>query len=286
MTVENGLGRVIFGQQIGRLDIGGFVLTETFHEPRLVLPRHDHERAIINLTLRGSFRQTVGNRPQECETGSLLVIPPGEAHDNRYGREGAHCLLIELSPPRLDGVREFTNLFDTPANVKGGGLPLITRRIYDEFRRRAHGFELVIEGLILETLGQTSRRNGRRDFATPPRWLTQAQELIHQHLGEKLSLRAIAGAVQIHPSHLARTFRRHHGCSIGEYVRRLRVEYAAREILDSASSLTDIALAAGFSDQSHLTHEFKRQLHTTPAAYKKLHSRNGRTKKAPILQES
>lgn len=277
--MKNSLGRITFGQQIGQLNVSGFVLTETFHEPRLILPRHDHECANINFTLDGSFRETVGNRPQECETGSLLVKPPGEAHGNKYGRQGAHCLIIELTPPRLDDIRAFTNLFDTPAHVKGGTLSLIMRRIYDELRGQARGFELVIEGLILEMLGQTFRQNNPRDCPTPPRWLTHAQELIHQHFAEKLSLRVLADAVQIHPSHLARTFRKYHRCSVGAYVRRLRIEYAAQEILKSASSLTDISLAAGFSDQSHFTHEFKRQLRTTPAEYKKLHSCNALTKK-------
>ena len=283
--MKNSLGRISFGQQIGQLSISGFVLTETFHEPRLILPRHDHECANINFTLDGSFRETVGNRPQECESGSLLVKPPGEPHGNQYGRKGAHCLVVEISPPRLDDIRAFTNLFDTPAHVKDGTLSLIMRRIYDELRGQARGFELVIEGLILEMLGQTFRQNNLRDCSTPPRWLIQAQELIHQHFAEKLSLRVIADAVQIHPSHLARTFRKYHRCSMGEYVRRLRIEYAAQEILKSASSLTDISLAAGFSDQSHFTHEFKRQLRTTPAGYKKLHSLHRSYKKALILQE-
>jgi AraC family transcriptional regulator len=277
--VKNSLGRITFGQQVGQLSISGFVLTETFHEPRLILPRHDHECANINFTLDGSFRETVGTRPQECETGSVLVKPPGEAHGNEYGRKGAHCLIVEMSPRRLDDIRAFTNLFDTPAHVKGGTLSLIMRRIYGELRGQARGFELVIEGLILEMLGQTFRQNNLRDCSTPPRWLIQAQELIHQHFADKLSLRVIADAVQIHPSHLARTFRKYHRCSIGEYVRRLRIEYAAQEVLKSGSSLTDISLAAGFSDQSHFTHEFKRQLLTTPTEYKKLHSRTALTKK-------
>nr|MDQ3818165.1 hypothetical protein [Acidobacteriota bacterium] len=71
--MKNSLGRITFGQQIGQLNVGGFVLTETFHEPRLILLRHDHECANINLTLDGSFRETVGSRPQECEAGSFLV---------------------------------------------------------------------------------------------------------------------------------------------------------------------------------------------------------------------
>jgi len=277
--LKNGLGRITFGQQLVELNVGGFVVTETFHEPGLTLPRHDHEYANVNFTLGGSFRETVGDRPQECESGSLLVKPPGEPHGNHYGQKGAHCLVVEVSPPRLDDIRAFTDLFSAPAHVKGGVLSLTMRRIYEELRGHACGFELVIEGLILEMLGQTFRQNNLSDGFTPPKWLTQAEEMIQHHFAEKLSLHIIADAVQIHPSHLARTFRKYHRCSIGDYVRRLRIEYAAQEILKSTGSLSDISLAAGFSDQSHFTHEFKRQLRITPAEYKKLHKSTAYIKK-------
>ena len=276
--MKDSSGRITFGEQIAQLDISGFVLTETFHEPSLVLPRHDHERANINFTLNGSFRETIGNHPQECEIGSVLVKPPGEAHGNKYNHKGAHCLVIELSPSRLDDVRAFTGLFDSPAHVKDATLSLIMRRIYGELRGQAPGFELVIEGLILEMLAQTFRQDRSSDYFVTPRWLAQAQELIHQHFNEKLSLAVIANAVQIHPSHLARSFRKRHHCSIGEYVRRLRLEYAAVKLFESDLSLSDIALASGFSDQSHFTRDFKRLWGLTPAAYKKLRSRNSLSK--------
>jgi len=276
--IEQSVKQITFGQKIANLNLNGFVLTETFHAPHLVLPRHDHECANINLTLKGSFRETIGNHPQECEVGSILVKPPGESHGNKYGYKGAHCLIIELSPPRLEDIRSFTNLFDIPAHIPGGTLSIFAKRIYQELRGQTNGFELVIEGLILEMFGQTARQNSVRNFS-PPRWLKEAQELIHLHFAEKLSLHNLANDIQIHPSHLARMFRKYYHCSIGEYVRRLRIEYAAREILKSDLSLAEIALSAGFSDQSHFTREFKRQMRITPAEYKKIHTCNAHTKK-------
>ena len=47
---------------------------------------------------------------------------------------------------------------------------------------------------------------------------------------------------------------------MGEYVRTLRVEHAARRIAASDDALVEIALEAGFADQSHLSRVFK--LHT------------------------
>jgi AraC family transcriptional regulator len=62
--------------------------------------------------------------------------------------------------------------------------------------------------------------------------------------------------------------------TVGEYLRRLRVEYTGRELSGSNRPLVDIGLDAGFSDQSHFTRTFKRVTGLTPAAYRSLHGRN------------
>ena len=78
----------------------------------------------------------------------------------------------------------------------------------------------------------------------------------------------LAGAVGVHPTHLARVFRAHYGVSVGEYGRRLKVERAAKEVARSDTPLNVIALRAGFADQSHFTRVFKRYVGTTPARFR------------------
>jgi len=78
----------------------------------------------------------------------------------------------------------------------------------------------------------------------------------------------VAISAGVHPSYLARTFRKFYGCTVGDYVRRLRVDYAVRELKESDKSLAEIATAAGFYDQSHFTHEFKSHLRMTPAEFR------------------
>jgi AraC family transcriptional regulator len=88
---------------------------------------------------------------------------------------------------------------------------------------------------------------------------------------ENLSLDEVARTAGVHPAHLARSFRCHFRCSAGEYVRRLRVEHACRELCRRDTPLAAVALEAGFGDQSHLTVVFKRHTGLTPAAYRKLY---------------
>jgi AraC family transcriptional regulator len=74
----------------------------------------------------------------------------------------------------------------------------------------------------------------------------------------------------VHAAHLARVFRKFKGCTIGDYVRGLRVQHACRRISGSDDSLADIALAAGFSDQSHLSRTFKQHTGMLPSQFRNL----------------
>ena len=84
---------------------------------------------------------------------------------------------------------------------------------------------------------------------------------------------ALAAAVGVHPSHLMRAFRQHHGCTVGEYVRRLRLEYACHLLSTTATSLTQTALDAGFAGQSHFNRAFKAFTGMTPSEFRGLSGR-------------
>ncbi len=102
----------------------------------------------------------------------------------------------------------------------------------------------------------------------PPRWIKQARDIIHEQFSTPLSLDGIAREVGVHPVHLARAFRNFYRCSVGEYLRSVRIEDACRKMTDTSTPLIEIALTAGFYDQSHFNRIFKRFKGMTPAKYR------------------
>jgi AraC family transcriptional regulator len=64
-------------------------------------------------------------------------------------------------------------------------------------------------------------------------------------------------------------FRQQYGCTVGDYVRKLRLDFASRQLATSSASLAAIALAAGFADQSHFTKAFRRASGMTPAEWRR-----------------
>jgi AraC family transcriptional regulator len=258
---------IVLSGQDKRVEASGFVLTQTYRPPGLVLPPHFHEHANIALTIDGFFTETVGRKPYEVNPCSVIFRPAGEKHSNRYGKTAAHCLIIEVRPQRLSELRQVTEILDRASYVEGGMVSSLALRILREFRTLDAVGPLSIEALTLEMLVQATRLEVMRD-RNPPRWLQQAREVIREQFLESLSLSSVAELVGVHAAHLAKMFRRHYGCTLGDYARRLRLDYASQLLARSERTLTMIALAAGFYDQSHFAHLFKLRFGVTPGVFR------------------
>jgi AraC family transcriptional regulator len=261
-------GAITFGKMLRTAEISGFILTETAHAPDFVLPRHDHECGNFNFVLGGGLCETFGRHTADCKPSSLVVKPPGEFHSNRYGPAGAHCLIVEVTSSKLAELRPCAGFLDRPAFHQDPYLAGRLLRIRSELHTLDHSAKLIVEGLILELLGQMGRES-RRGSATPPAWLKRVCDLIHDQPHEVGSLSTLAAAAGVHPNYLARIFRRFYRCSVGEYSRRLRLEQAARMLAATEKPLADVAAEAGFYDQSHFTHAFKKHFQLTPSAFRR-----------------
>jgi AraC family transcriptional regulator len=100
--------------------------------------------------------------------------------------------------------------------------------------------------------------------------LEEARDRIHAELGSRPSLSGLAQSVGVHPVTLARAFRRAFGCTVGEYVRNLRIERAALQLAETELPLAEIALAAGFSDQSHFSNLFRQHTGLSPSKFRRV----------------
>ena len=147
---------------------------------------------------------------------------------------------------------------------------MLALRISKEMRVMDNASLLAIEGLILELLVELSRHSGLRPERKLPRWLARAKEMLHERSSESIALGDVAKQVDIHPVHLAREFRKFYGCTLGEYLRGVRIQYACRKLSLSDMPLVEIALGAGFANQAHFSRVFKRYTGMTPTEFRAL----------------
>ncbi len=100
----------------------------------------------------------------------------------------------------------------------------------------------------------------------PKRKLTRVLAYIHERLSHDLSLTEIAEAAGISPSHFKVLFKQSLGVPVHRYVMRKRVERAAELLTRTDAELCDVALQAGFCNQSHMTWSMRRTIGVTPKA--------------------
>jgi len=243
-------------------------LTETLCPPGFSAPRHSHELFLFCLMIEGGFSEKLGAHKRECTPFTLVTHTPDETHANQCYHQGARYFVVEIGEQMLSRSREYSLVLDQPAHFDHGSSVWLAKRAYDEFHRMDAASPLVIEGLTLEMMAEVSRRSFKTSERATPRWLKQTTELLGAHFTDAVTLEGIARVVGTHPVHLARVFRQHQGCTVGEYVRRLRVEFSCRALSGTDAPLSQIALDAGFYDQSHFSRTFKRVVGLTPTSYR------------------
>jgi AraC family transcriptional regulator len=177
-------------------------------------------------------------------------------------------LVAEVSDRWLEHVRDYAAVPREPICVGNAELSWLAMRLYREYSLGGFASPLAIEGMMLEIAAGLLRKEDRNSHLRGAIWLSRACDILHARFHEPLGLSSLASRVGVHPVHLAREFRRHYGCTVGQYVRRLRVDSASRMLVESESSLVAIALEVGFANQAHFCRIFKLLTGISPARYR------------------
>jgi AraC family transcriptional regulator len=85
-----------------------------------------------------------------------------------------------------------------------------------------------------------------------------------------MSLSALSDAVGVSPFHLCRVFRRITGTTIHRYLDRLRLRAALEMLGETQQRLASIALAVGYSSESHFSDAFNREFKMRPSRFREL----------------
>lgn len=250
------------------VEVGGLLVTEAWFPPGLVIPPHVHRRACFAVMLDGAFDLSFARASYDCAPARITTEPAGERHANRVRSAGAHVVVLQPDPLRTELLRPLREVLEEVHHFGHAGIARSARQVTRELGRPDGVSELAIESLALGMLVAAGRNGSTDSSRRPPPWLLRAQEYVHARFLERFTTADVAREAGVHPVHLARVFRATFRASLGDYVRALRLDWAARLLTSSAAPLAEIALRAGFADQSHFTRAFKRYSGMTPGRYR------------------
>jgi AraC-like DNA-binding protein len=246
----------------------GLAIADTRFAADLNIPPHAHSNAFFCFVLNGHGTRSWPARAGGEEKMHLTLFPAEMPHANCwYGPEG-HVLHVEFARAWLERLDAQAKLLDRPRDFARGSPVWVAGRLSEELQHPDDVTPLAVEGLVLELLAACARSPACITARPAPKWLEDTRTELHDRLAERISLSELARSAGVSADHLTRTFRRYHGCTIGEYLRDLRTDFARRALEHTSQSLAAIAAAAGFADQSHLTRAFRRKMGLSPAQFR------------------
>jgi AraC family transcriptional regulator len=247
----------------------GFRFTEKAYPNSLQIPKHSHELSHFCFVLSGAYWEEIERKADERKPTDLVYYPPDVSHAEKHHSNGVH-FLVEIDTQNLERVEDYGAKLNEPLALAGDEALWIATRMYREFCQRDNYSALALESLTTELLIFASRQNLKTNERRRPLWLEKAIEILRENYAEQFNLGDLARFVGVHPTHLARVFRQFERCTMGEFIRRIRIENARQKIIASNESLVEIALDTGFADQTHFTRSFKTVVGMTPKEFRNI----------------
>lgn len=249
---------------MNRVGPAGGIRALSAHFEEFAFTRHEHDHFVIGMIGAGLQTFELGPRSYVTPPGYLMLINPGEPHTGRAAREEGFTYLA-LYPGMEDLLR-----FQESADLRPcGTLSFRNTHVLDELVHgrlwnsvmAASGDPLAQETVFVHTMRELLRRHATCESrSTAPSLarleLRRTRDYLQAHSESRITLADLAQVAGLSPYHLSRLFAEAFGLPPHKYLEGVRVRQA-QGVLASGLPLAEVALAAGFSSQSHLNRSFK-----------------------------
>lgn len=252
-----------YGRLFAHEDVGRYRISLAEYEcPDVRQPRdsaHAYAWNSIELVLAGTGVEEYRSAQRHWAPGTVFSYAAYSEHFTVSQREAVRVCQVRV-PPMLSP----PDLSDPATSATA---TMLMHKIGQELQTDPVTDPFVLETLCEELFAPTPVEQD--DSRRRPDWWSRLIEIVQANETSTVGLARIASEVSVHRSHLARSFREYTGLTLGEYVRRIRLGRAMQELLGDEKSLLEIALDAGFADQSHFTRTFRRFTGTTPLRFRR-----------------
>jgi len=243
---------------------GVIVLTAQYGVEECSYGMHYHENPHVCFLFHGGDVENRSNRQYERKPGDVYFYHAGEKH-GAIARQGvSKSTVIEFGSPFLEEFDVSESQIER-AIERNLDAKFLILKMQQEMLIGDSSSPIALEALILNLV--SSSLPSSNDSA--PKWVKVLVDLLNDRWSEQVSLSELSSATKTHPATISKHFRRYFSCTLGEYLRKLKIDKSIPLIKSSSMSLTDIAYHCGFTDQSHFTRNFKQLTGFLPKEFRK-----------------
>lgn len=276
IDMQEGTERLHYGTYFGtseiQLEVPGFSISLLRPTLRAEdVPLHTHQGASFVLVLSGAYTSEADGAVPGVRNPMLIYNPAGITHRDSFLRAEGRFLAISISDESLRLTVDAVALPTASRAFLSGPNLSIASRIASHCLLPVPEVISTIEGDCWELISAISGASlwpidHRLAF---PSWIGKARELLQDRCSESLPIAELAKELALHPVYFSRAFRNAFRCTPTQYRMRCRLHRAITLSRNPKTPLADIALSAGFFDQSHFTRAFHKEFGIAPSAYRK-----------------
>lgn len=239
---------------------------------------HSHEEFAIGQTLEGFQDFRCRGDKHRGYPGSFLIINPGAVHDGHSGLEsGFSYRMLYVSPHFMSSLaREIWGHSKASCHFsdvlhRSEASLLLLNRLFDLLEEPSAS-PLKVQSAITWSLACLLQRHGEcriqaRPTAARCKIIQDAQEFLRENVTCNITLEELAERFDDTPYRFLRRFGRQTGLSPHRFLTQCRVE-RAKQLIHRGTPLSEVALASGFCDQSHLNRRFREVCGISPGAFR------------------
>ena len=260
-----------------------YAVTET--HPRYEMPLHWHKEFELIRVLSGTFHLFLQNTEYVMGEGDVALVSSGALHRGTPDHCTYECIVFDLKMlGRYTGDKVSRKL----SAIKNGEVSAlgcysahsrdfckIVHKLFDCLRAEASYYEFTVYSLLYELFGTLYRDAVVENVTASPIRSRTADTMrlllnwIELHFKDPISLKQLADIAGVNEKYLCHLFKVYTDHTPIDYINKLRVEQALREIQENHLSITEAAFESGFNDLSYFSRTVKKYKGHSPSFYKK-----------------
>ncbi|MDU0206253.1 MULTISPECIES: AraC family transcriptional regulator [Paenibacillus] len=259
-----------------------------FEEKLAVYTEHEfhmHTALEVSIALDSTMKYPIGDEWYYADPGDILLLRPFEPHWNLTREEGkpSRWIMLLFSPDYVafipDGYSLLVPFYTMntsqvipAASPYAQSIMRLALEALEEQKQDQPGWELQQMTLFIQILVQIQRyyHSLEQSFAAPSlSGVIAAIEHLITHWSEEVDVDLLIQRSDLKKTWFYTKFRELTGSSPNEFIIRLRLQYAAHMLMHTHETITDIALACGFSTPSYFNKVFKEHRGMTPSVYRR-----------------